>query len=201
MDKKIATWITKDRKFKEKTMVQEHGKIAAERRALENEADGQIRFLTSTRDRARRILREQAFSIDAVIQDVREGQLHLSEVEVLDRVDDPANRIQAARRALHARFTRGPPEPTWREVAAKTSLQRCMINNISVGTIPIVYDVAASALSPEHERRYMRFLKEGPRHGDGCFAAATLHHGARLMQAALPRTYQHRVISKLWDHS
>ncbi len=193
MQRGEATWIAPfERRFKAQTMVQEEGKIASERRALVDDSTDRIVYLTSERDHAMWAASQQAACVEKteklLLTLKLDGSTITTELEELEKAGREANaaiRTSAARRV---------------EMLAEYAKRK----NADAITSPLTFHPTHTKCSMRREteyhpsRSFERFLKEGPRQGDGCFKGGLADPGTRLLHAALPRSHQMTVTTSLW---
>jgi len=208
-----------DHTYKRQMMVQEEGAIAAERRGLQDEAVDRLYRLLRERDRAISLSDRQEAEEASTMQRALslEGAdpplLQLDAPRVAERLDAEAVVIEAARAALRNRHAKPANDLSWREVAARRDAAakraraaHAQMKNKQIQTRSDLPRAAATGrgrgssggLSVVEERAYMRFLKEGPREGDGAFVPTPGVREARSVRAALGRTHQLQIAQTMW---
>jgi hypothetical protein len=215
-----------DHAYKRQTMVQEEGAVAAERRGLQDEAVDQLYRLLRERDRALDLRDAQEVTVDATTRRALSlgpgglssaaaadpPLLQLDGARIAARLAREAAVVEAARVVLRARHAKGFGDPSWREVAARKDAvaRSAAAAHARAQRTQVPMNRQASALSHpapgsrgssllvQDERALMRFLKEGPRDGDGAYEPTPGAREARSARAALSRTHQLQVTQAMW---
>lgn len=217
-----------DHTYKRQMMVQEEGAIAAERRGLQDEAVDRLYRLLRERDRATALSDSQeeeeastmqrALSLEDASPSFATAAaspplLQLDGPRVAERLDAEAAVIEAARTALRNRHAKPANDLSWREAAARKDAAgrraraaHARMKNTQIQTRSVLLHEATTGrgrgssggLSVVEERAYMRFLKEGPREGDGAFVPTPGAREARSVRAALGRTHQLQIAQTMW---
>jgi hypothetical protein len=214
-----------DHTYKRQMMVQEEGAIAAERRGLQDEAVDRLYRLLRERDRAQALSDSQeaeeattmrrALSLEDATPSFATAAaadpllLQIDGPRVAERLDAEAAVIEAARTALRNRHAKPANDLSWREVAARKDAAakraraaHAQMKNTQIQTradLPQAGRGSGSGgLSVLEERAYMRFLKEGPREGDGAFVPTPGVREARSVRATLGRTHHHQIAQAMW---
>lgn len=199
MDSGVGTWITQQRKYKKLTMIQENGYIAAKRHEYEDESIDRLVYIIGERNHARHAKKEHDKKCSKSMKELK-GELKLNTAAVEKRVEKESIIVDKARAAWIARKAREmnlsnhrkhinhKPNTIGHQTSASSS--GMMISN----KIP-----SSQKLSNEQERSYMRFLKEGPNRGDGCFKESKEEQSCRVMGRTFERSRRHKVIASAFS--
>ena len=204
MDSQHATYLTQDHQYKRMMMVQENGAIARERHVLQDEGVDRLFTIINERDHA--LDTRDAHEIRCALQQraaLAPGYLALDGARVQRKMNQEADTVERARLALRQRQQRGTNDPSWREVEARKAEladARAARHKLAQRTV-VAKAKPPGALSDNEERSYMRFLKEGPRPGDGAFVGSIAEDGAQAARAALDRTRSLDTTRKLWKRA
>jgi len=197
-----ATWQTNDRKYKKLMMVQENGMVAKERHDLEDEAVDRLYYLLAERDRAKVNLVDHNLATSAATRLAMGGSLLMLDGPAsTGRAQRHADVVEGARAAVLARTARGDGPSDWRLGAAKAAALEAREQRRAKAAADAAHLLKkrGEGLSVQDTNAYMRFLKEGPRRGDGAFEEPPLQLPVRLMRASMDRTYQLRQAEGLWQ--
>lgn len=198
MDKGRASWITQNREYKRKVMVQENGAIAAERHTLEHADQDRLLALIRERDQAQAWAREVtdgqrlflATSVD---------ELPGEKGQIWGRLQREADLVEAARGVVRARHARDPgasqnahdrstARRASRAASSPVKKKKDAFYNLTI-SLRAAGGVARprEQLAMTEERAFMRFLKEGPRPGDPVYREPPAVAHERQLKATFPR--------------
>lgn len=209
MDEKKATWITGRRKYKKLTMVQENGYIAAKRREYESEGIDRLVYIVGERNHARHAKQEHDKKCLNSMKELK-GELKLNTAAVERRVESESIVVDKARAAWAARKGRGtqtdgskqPSIPSNSHI--KSGVQPSNKHSASNHNMKSLSGYKNNQLTgmpsePLRERCYMRFLKEGPNRGDGCFRESQEEENKRIIGRTFERNRRHKIIGNAFS--
>mmetsp|Transcript_52803 Transcript_52803/g.67705 ORF Transcript_52803/g.67705 Transcript_52803/m.67705 type:complete len:227 (-) Transcript_52803:111-791(-) len=183
MDEQKASWITQNRNYKKLMMCQEEGFMASQRHELEDESIDRLVHIIGERNHARSAKERHSHLCRSTQGNIT--QLKLNSAVAMRRADLENDIVGNARAAWRARIFRTPP----------TKRQEKPLESQIVLGQPKPERIM---LSDPHEREYTRFLKEGPRRGDGCYTDTPVLSQIRVLRRTFPRDRQQAVVRKLW---
>jgi hypothetical protein len=196
MDDQSATWITQRRDYKKLTMVQENGYIAAKRREYEDESIDRLVYIIGERNQAKHAKEDIEKKCSNSIKDLK-GELKLNTAAVERRVETEGIIVDKARAAWVARKSR--KNATHGDESSTD--HHTMIVDINKKSSLLLQQQPSGkktqikhALPPDKERIYMRFLKEGPNRGDGCFQESVEEESKRIIGRTFERTSRYNVV-------
>ena len=208
MEQQRATWITSEPEYKRKLMVEERGDIAHRRHVLEDESADRLLWVLGERDHGRAAAATHSRRCDANVLTAT-GQLRLDAARVTQKLHSEGRAVDVARFAVQTHHARAAKE---RQAALNAAAASAVatVGQLSLSSSERTSSKTASEassyrrhpyrqapLDPEKDRAYLRFVKEGPRRGDGAFSRSKATTGALFFETILPRATRTAQLERL----
>lgn len=198
MEEQRATWITSAPEYRRKLLVEERGDIAHRRHVLEDESADRLLWVLGERDHGRAAAAAHTRRCDETLL-AATGRLRLDGARVTQKLSSEGGAIEFARTAVRSHHARAEKKRL-EDINAAAPSAAATVGQVSVASSgrtrkssshqdPRSYrhTYRQPPLDPEKDRAYLRFVKEGPRRGDGAFSRSKAINGALYFQTILPR--------------